>query len=84
MELNLSRTYKDSDFRALTNEDGRSNMSVSIYMHYINVWHRKVRKILDLALEDFLVKELKRSRSVEPPNRVEKMTLKNLYRDRHL
>lgn len=84
MELKVLNTDQDSAYRHLGNEDDRSNITVSIYMHYINVWHKRVRRILDFALQDFLMKELKRSRSWEPPNRVEKMTLKNLYRDKHL
>lgn len=53
-------------------------------MHYINVFHKRVRRIFDFGLEDFLVKEIKRSRSEQPFQRVEKMTLKNLYRDKEL
>jgi len=83
-ELNHNLTMTDSALRAFTNEDGEESVFVSVYMHYIHLWHRRVRRILDFALEDLLVRELKRSRSAEPPNRVEKMTLKNLYRDRNL
>lgn len=82
--MEMDNTMTEEEWRALNNEDDQSDICVSIYMHFINVWHKRVRRILDFALEDLLVIELKRSRSWQPPNRVEKMTLKNLYRDKHL
>lgn len=83
-ELERRETSRQSEFRRLANESHRSNKCVSIYMHYLDVWQRRVRRVLDMGLEDFVVRELKRSRSAQPINRVEKMTLKHLYKSKFL
>jgi len=32
-------------------------------MEWIDIWHARVRRILDFGLQDLIVRELKRSRS---------------------
>ena len=83
-ELHANHTSCHTDFRHLNNEEDNSDKCVSIYMHYINVWHRRVRRVLDFGLEDLIVRELKRSRSERPFNRCPKMTHKHIYRDKFL
>ena len=70
--------------RNFGNDSDHSNRDVSIYSDFLDIWLVKVRKLFNKGLHDLIYRELRRSKSERPINRVMKMSLKHVYPNKKL